>query len=262
MKTNKLVLLGIAVLLVPLVLAIFPGIPHQFYGSVILNGVSPNSGTVTAKINNQTVGSTIITSGKYGYHPIFFIEDKDYNKNGKLIIFYVNGFQAGQYIFENGASTKLNLIVGNYTNFCGDSILGEGEGCDNGTLNGVLCDNSKEDCTYCSSSCKVIILKKESENEKSTHTVRELSLSTTCDPDWQCTNWGECIDETITRICEDHNQCGTSSDKPSESKACALPNAKIELEQKQTGVSLWILLVLSILIIGALTLIFNRMFRK
>jgi hypothetical protein len=262
MKINKLVLFGIAILLVPFILATFPGIPHQFYGGVIVNGVPASGGTVTTKINGELVGTTKITLGKYGYKPIFFIEDKDYNKNNKEIIFYVNGFQAGEYIFENGASTRLDLIVGNYTNICGDSILGQGEKCDEGADNGKRCDNSKGDCSYCSSSCQIINLKQssssESDHDKSGR-IKELSFS--CEPNWQCTNWGECVDETTTRQCRDNNECGTSINKPVENRLCYLSQSKIDLENKIGNTNnLWIFILLALIIIVIITIIFNRNF--
>ena len=78
-----LFLIGL-VALVPLVLAGFPGTPHQFYGEVFYEGSSVNSGIVTAEINSVVIGQTNILNGKYGYNPIFFIEDVNYSFNGKL----------------------------------------------------------------------------------------------------------------------------------------------------------------------------------
>ena len=85
MSKKLIIFIALSILAVSTVLAVFPGIPHQFYGNVIVNGGLVQKGTVTAKINGELVGTTPITSGKYGWTPIFFIEDKDYNKNGKEI---------------------------------------------------------------------------------------------------------------------------------------------------------------------------------
>lgn len=41
-----------------------------------------------------------------------------------------------------------------------------------------------------------------------------------CNPNWSCTDWGECIDDTQTRTCLDANNCGTTSGKPAESQTC------------------------------------------
>jgi hypothetical protein len=71
----------------PIIIASFPGIPHQFYGNVVINGVSANTGLVTAEINDITVDQTNIINGRYGYSPIFFIEDPNNEFNGKIIIF-------------------------------------------------------------------------------------------------------------------------------------------------------------------------------
>ncbi len=45
--------------------------------------------------------------------------------------------------------------------YCGDGIKNLGEKCDLGEENGVECDNSEEDCGYCSENCTVIKLEKE-----------------------------------------------------------------------------------------------------
>jgi uncharacterized repeat protein (TIGR01451 family) len=42
----------------------------------------------------------------------------------------------------------------------------------------------------------------------------------TCTPNWQCTEWSECIDDVQTRTCTDLNNCGTEEGKPAESQAC------------------------------------------
>jgi hypothetical protein len=262
MLKNKFVFLSVLIL-IPLVIATYPGIPHQFYGGVIVNENVMQSGIVTAKINNQTVGTTTITSGKYGYNPIFFIEDKNYNFNGKKIFFYVNGFNAGNYTFENGASTRFDLIVGNYAGFCGDSILSSGEQCDDGSQNGMKCDNSDSSCNYCSSSCKIIKLNKESNNDDNNDnnggsSRRMLSLDF-CEPDWKCSQWGECFDGIRLRSCEDKNGCGTSMNKPDETRMCEESLPKILLGQKEgsSGSMIWIIIA-GIIIMALLVVLINR----
>lgn len=42
----------------------------------------------------------------------------------------------------------------------------------------------------------------------------------TCVENWQCTEWTSCVNKITTRACNDLNNCGTTSNKPSESKAC------------------------------------------
>ncbi len=46
------------------------------------------------------------------------------------------------------------------------------------------------------------------------------SSSYICYEEWQCSNWGECIDEEQTRTCEDVAECGTSNSKSPTSRTC------------------------------------------
>jgi hypothetical protein len=259
MNNKKLIIFAIGIFALSLITAIttFPGIPHQFYGKVILNGISPNSGNITAKINGQLVGTTNINAGQYGYKPIFYIEDKDYNRNGKIITFYVNGFQATNYTFENGASTRLDLIIGNYTGFCGDGIIRSGEECDSGSLNGKECDNSEEDCTYCSSSCQKIDLFTDTN-----HVSRRIESLSTCEPNWKCSNWGECVDGIVKRTCQDSNGCGVNYGKPVETKGCdELLAGKISLTSEETaGSYLWLWIFLALIVILVIVVIMNKIF--
>lgn len=101
------------VLLCSFALAI-PGIPHQFYGSVMINGAPAPDGTVvSARINGEEVASGVTTGGKYGQAPdVFLIPDADNNREGKTISFFVAGKDTGiTAIFHNGASTRLDLSV-------------------------------------------------------------------------------------------------------------------------------------------------------
>ncbi len=298
MKNNKLILISFLALAFPLVLASFPGIPHQFYGEVYIKGSLAQGGTVVAKIDGEAVASTPITDGHYGYDPVFLIPDPDYEFNGKEITFFVNGAESNKFIFKNGASTNLDLEVyatggycgdeiiedgeecddGNNINgdgcsadckiekpgnesVCGNGIIETGEECDDGNLNGVRCDNDNRDCTYCSSSCKIIELKEKSENkDHNGETSKERTLFTTCEPNWDCTNWGECVNGTTTRVCTDTNGCGIDINKPNEINICGTQQVKIEPGEKQATFSalFWILLAISLGIIAVLTILVNR----
>lgn len=41
-----------------------------------------------------------------------------------------------------------------------------------------------------------------------------------CTPNWQCTNYGNCNGGIETRICTDQNNCGTTTNKPTETRCC------------------------------------------
>ena len=82
---------------------------HQFYGTVkYSDGGNLADGTsITAKVNN--IESSIVTlSGKYGYSPLFLVENAN---DGNVIEFYVSGTKGSEYTFEDGATTQLNLVV-------------------------------------------------------------------------------------------------------------------------------------------------------
>jgi len=49
----------------------------------------------------------------------------------------------------------------------------------------------------------------------------------TCDEDWACTSWSDCINGIQSRKCVDKNDCGSFDSRPSESRNC------IALEQKE-----------------------------
>jgi len=47
-------------------------------------------------------------------------------------------------------------------------------------------------------------------------------LSRSCEPDWNCTMWGECINNKNIRKCVDNNNCNNLTGKPTESKNCKI----------------------------------------
>jgi len=61
------------------------------------------------------------------------------------------------------------------------------------------------------------------QNEKADVTVHR-SRGSSCkynqDFDWNCSEWGECVDEIQTRICKERNNCGGSYGKPIEIQNC------------------------------------------
>jgi len=45
---------------------------------------------------------------------------------------------------------------------------------------------------------------------------------TPCVEDWECSSWSSCSGDTETRICTDLNSCGTTIDKPDETRGCEI----------------------------------------
>ena len=45
---------------------------------------------------------------------------------------------------------------------------------------------------------------------------------TPCVEDWGCSSWSSCSGDTETRTCTDANSCGTTNDKPDETRGCEI----------------------------------------
>jgi hypothetical protein len=64
--------------------------------------------------------------------------------------------------------------------------------CGDGTCNGT------ETCSACAADCGAC----------------------SCTPNWTCTAWSACVNNTQTRTCTDSNNCGTTAGKPAENQSC------------------------------------------
>jgi len=88
-----------------------PVVPHQFYGTVHINGALAAAGyNVVAKIGGVENASSLTDSqGRYGYTPTLMVT----GSQGAAINFYVNGVQAAPQTvsFVSGDITSLNLTV-------------------------------------------------------------------------------------------------------------------------------------------------------
>ncbi|MCD4740579.1 hypothetical protein K8R43_05340 [archaeon] len=116
-----------------------PGIPHQFYGNVQVNGQPASDGTeVIAKIDGVEVSSGTTINGKFGYSPnVFIITDANSNRLGKTVSFLAAGKDTGvTAIFDNGASTQVDFSVtvqqNNNNNGGGGGSSGSSGGGDSG----------------------------------------------------------------------------------------------------------------------------------
>ena len=76
--------------------------------------------------------------------------------------------------------------------------------------------------------------------------------------DWNCSEWGECIDETQIRICKNRNNCGNFYGKPNETQFCLVPIIQNDTDVDDTNVDepepvesewLWIEITFFILLI-------------
>jgi hypothetical protein len=238
-----LTILLVSIFLVGIVFAI-PGVPHQFYGEVKINGnPAPNNVLITAKVNGNEVAGTSPENGKYGYNPIFYVSDPNGNREGDTIEFYVNNVKAAEYTFKNGASTKLDLNVA-ITNFCGDQICDSGE----------TCKTCEKDCGKCkaggvsgsgggggssgggssgvSNSDSSTTSGNEEKETTGTENVTIEGNETTCVENWDCSDWFECFNGKQKRTCVDLNDCGTENNKPATVQDCIVPGEEVVYEEK------------------------------
>jgi hypothetical protein len=90
-----------------------PSMPHQFYGTVVFsNGSSPDGLLVEARVDGESMQSTVTKNGKYGYDPLFKVEDNESSLSGKTVRFFVGGIDTNSSItFKNGDASNVNLTV-------------------------------------------------------------------------------------------------------------------------------------------------------
>jgi hypothetical protein len=132
---------------------------------------------------------------------------------------------------------------------CGNGVVEGNETCDTGISNGIVCDNSNSDCTYCSSTCKTVqrLEKNHNNNHDNGFKIAEFMMST-CNPNWECTSWTECQGGIQTRTCVDTNHCGLVYNKPFEQTSCeGLKNLLIAKEK--SSFPFWLLILLAIFVV-------------
>ncbi|RLG13601.1 MAG: hypothetical protein DRN66_03875 [Candidatus Nanohalarchaeota archaeon] len=252
-KTGKSVLTGIAaVLLFTNIALAIPGMPHQFYGDVVINGnPSPDNILIDAKISNDVVSSAFTKDGKYGYEPIFYVLNPDGKRDGNLIEFYISNVKAGEYYFSSGASTRLDLSA-TIPNFCGDAICEAGESCSTCPGDCGQCSSSSSSSSSGGSgsssssggSAPLATTTKTDDDETTTTTTgdneqtnnqEEETKQTTCTENWKCSEWFDCFNSRQKRVCMDLNSCGTEENKPIISQECAMPLAEDDKKEKDNS---------------------------
>jgi len=183
-----------------------PGVPHQFFGEVTVNGGTAADGLViTAQIDGVDIASTTTSSGKYGFEPnLFLITDHSSDRVGKEITFFVSGVNTGESdFFVNGGSTQIDFSVS--VSIATPSGNGGGGGSSGGGGGG-------------GGSSSVPPTTEEPEEE----VITEIVDDEVCEERWECTEYSTCINGLQTRSCTDSNACGTADDKPLTSQPCTI----------------------------------------
>lgn len=173
---------------------IVPGVPHQFYGTVTVNGNPAQDGMlIVARINGIDVAGTTTLGGSYGLKPnsLFYIEDPNRDRGSDVVEFFVSDVKAGSHVFLNGNSTELDLSITQATP----------------PSNPPSRPSSRPPSTG------GIVTPPEEPDEPQGEVA-------TCTEDWTCTNWLDCINGKEKRVCTDLNSCGTEDEKPSELQLC------------------------------------------
>jgi hypothetical protein len=232
------------------VLAI-PGVPHQFYGEVRINGNLAQDGVEIAvydKDESKYVAGTFTKNGVYGYDSIFYVLDPDGDRNGHTLEFYVSGVKAAEYVFENGMSTRLDLAV-EIPNFCGDGICDSRESCTSCSEDCGSCSSGGMGASGASGSSGGYVSYIPTENEtkenktinekeinKANETQKTGNVEETCEENWKCTDWFECFNGKQRRNCIDLNNCGTENNKPEIVRDCEVisgENREVQEKEKQ-----------------------------
>jgi len=117
-------------LISPVLALAFPGIPHQFYGSVkFADDKAALDGTVVeAKIGDVSIVTVPTKDGSYGYNPdLFYVTDLDSNntRSGDEIQFFVNGLDTdSSVVFSNGKIQNLDLSLPSVNIGTSDNAVG------------------------------------------------------------------------------------------------------------------------------------------
>jgi len=233
------------------------GVPHQFYGDVIVNGYpAPDNLKVTVQEANDGVydnESTIDADfTKNGEYVVYALNNEGKLSDGDLLEFYVEGIFAANHTFSSGLSTRLDLevtIPGFH--FCGDGTCDSDEGCsscpsDCACSSGYECKNNvcvKKDTGGGSSGgggSSSSYIPPATQNNTSNETSKEtsgkgsgenqatnLNETTVCEENWKCSEWFECFNSKQKRVCVDLNNCGTEENKPEEVRSCSVCGNKV-----------------------------------
>ena len=268
MSKKNVVSIGLKSFLVVLLLVSFsslavaqPNVPHAFYGDVIVNGGSaPNNLFVEARVSHPDGTSTFTTvtsDGGYGYDPVFYVEPGTANWDNRVITFFVEGVEAGSYVFSSGNVTRVDLQAdGVDLPSPGNGGTGTTGGGGAGTAGVPPAPSDDEE---------------DDDGTGTTPTVVEEE----CVPNWVCSEWTDCVNYQQRRVCIDRNECGSDEGKPDERQSCEMTEEQLTgtQEPQQAGllsaitgfvtgagaVAPWIgLIVLLALIAGLYLFVFSR----
>jgi len=159
-KEKALIFVGLFLLLTIQLISAVPKIPHQIYGSVIVNDASaPDNNIILAEVDGEEY-TTVTYNGGYGFTPNnFFVEDPEGDNENKTVTIYVGGKEATSFIFKTNGYDKIDLEL---TTTIGDGFC----------LGQETCANAPEDCGVCEELIVQII-----SPENTTYTENKVNLA-------------------------------------------------------------------------------------
>ncbi len=121
MKRIGMSMLIVIILFSAVIAFALPGMPHKFFGDVMIDGLpAPDGLWVEAVIDGVFYEWGLTSGGQYGWDiaDLFNVpaddpdtSEKEGGVSGDWVEFYVDGFYADTAYFENGASTWFDLHV-------------------------------------------------------------------------------------------------------------------------------------------------------
>ncbi len=145
---------------------------------------------------------------------------------GLIFLLVVLGVVAQENLTEKDAVciTQENKAIKNgvdFPNFCVDENNLVENICENDTViqKYVYCDVCSG--TTCVTADDWIYYNQTNQTEN--QTVIENQTKVSCEDEWTCGNWEDCVDDKQTRVCTKINDCEKNDNKPVEEQACIVP---------------------------------------
>lgn len=239
--SNKLIVLFLIMILSSFLVLAAPGVPNQFYGEVTVNGASaPDDLFVEARVDGA-IFTTLTDSGKYGFNPIFYVEDPNNDRQGDTVTFYVGTdsddmIEAQSSVFNNGEVTSHDLSVS------GLDLQSDDDVDDSSSVgSGSTATDSGDTTSSRSTSTSIRSTSDESDSDddtSSSYDDEESSYNSdaSCESDWVCGEWTECINFQQKRVCVDSNECGLE-DGPETRRSCEMDETKLNIAPGETSKS-------------------------
>jgi hypothetical protein len=256
-KLIRMLLLGLLITLLSFSVFAAPGVPHQFYGDVIVDGSpAPDDLIIEARIGGD-VYTASTRNGAYGFEPVFYVEDPNNDRDGETITFFIvvddNLVEIMSRTFSNGAVTRINLVVST------DAPSSPSRSSRGSSSSPVVNDDGENVSVNNSvNNSGGLIIDSGSGNPDF------------CESEWVCSEWSECVDFEQRRICVDVNDCDVSNG-PAVVRSCGLDGSDSATSGRGSGLTglvagigdaatSWLGLIILAVVIGLL--FFLVLFRK